>query len=285
MSIVVPYAGPSEQLAVVLTGISESDYPAELLQVVVVQCPLAGPCPPVWNRLAARVDRRWVRHDRPGFAPAGARNAGIAASDGTIIVSLDGDMVTGPGHVRAHVALQCARGSTASVGLRRFIRLRSPHPTARVFRSLAALPNLDRSGSNRPGHHHDWRGPPIARLSSHPAPYELALGCNLAYPRDVAIAAGGWNTAFDGSFGYEDIEFASRLMRVGCTLVWAASAEALHLEDDRASGWKSDRSRNFELACALIPGFREHRDARSTRSCPTEFATSDSPFPLYVGSG
>lgn len=259
VSVVVPYAGSRAHLEAVLRAILETEYPADLLQVVVVECPSAARRPVAWRLVAARMDSRWIRDSRTGFSPASARNAGIAAAGGSIIVGLDGDMVTSPGHILAHVRHHQLGGRVVSLGLRRFIALPNRPPGSAVFGRLSGRPDIPTSVSNRFGHRLDWRGRHIVDVSGHAAPYELALGCNTAYPKAAAIEVGGWSTAFDGWFGYEDIEFASRLLQAGCQFAWASGAEALHLEDERSRDWKADRRRNFDLACRLIPGFREYR--------------------------
>jgi GT2 family glycosyltransferase len=96
-------------------------------------------------------------------------------------------------------------------------------------------------------------------LDEHPAAYELVHGCNMAVRSDDARHVGGWDTAFDGAFGYEDIEFAARLVRHGCEVTWVRGATVLHLEDEGDTSWKASRSVNFERACRVIPGFRLHR--------------------------
>jgi glycosyltransferase involved in cell wall biosynthesis len=275
VSVVIPYAGSTAHLDVVLTAILETDYPAGLLQIVVVECPAAGRRPEAWSRVAAQMDSRWVRHGRRGFAPASARNAGVAAAGGEIIVGLDGDMVISPGHFLAHAHHHQLGGAVMSLGLRRFIAPPNAAPGQGVFGRLSARSDLPMSTSNRLGHRLDWRGRHVADLCCHAAPYELALGCNAAYPRAAAIEVGGWSSAFDGSFGNEDIEFASRLLRAGCDVLWAPGAQALHLEDDGPPDWKADRRRNFDLACRLIPGFREYRLREGEFGWPTSGAPPD----------
>lgn len=259
VSVVIPYAGRSDHLEAVLASLLESDYPRARLQVVVVRCPAAEARPAIWSRISHTFSCSWLILDRPGFAPASARNLGVAAADGSIIVGVDGDVVMSPGHIRAHVTEHVRSGCALSFGLRRFIRLSNAVPSSRVFSVLATSVDVAHSTSNRPGNIRDWRAEHISQLARHPAPYELALGCNLAYPRSLAREVGGWSSAFDCAFGYEDIEFAWRLSCAGGPIVCVPAAEALHLEDERDGGWKDKRERNFDLARRLIPGFRDHR--------------------------
>ena len=77
----------------------------------------------------------------------------------------------------------------------------------------------------------------------------------------MAVSLGGFDPAFDGSFGYEDLEFGSRLWRAGVRFVHATRAEVLHQEneavpsDTKVSTAAANRRKLYER----IP---ELRDAR-----------------------
>ena len=270
VSVVVPYAGPARYLATVLQAILESDYPKRLLQLVVVECPQSGGQPPIWARVARSLSCSWIHHHGPGFAPASARNAGVVASDGHLIVGLDGDMVVQLAtfaRMPSTIWPRAARWPSGFDGLSRF----PPRSRRRgVFCRLAGELGIQDSASNRIGHVRDWRSSHLRELAVHAAPYELALGCNLAYERAAAVDVGGWSTAFDGFFDYEDIEFASRLSRSGRELIWTKEATALHLEDARARAWKVDRARTSPSRVDLFPVFVSTVTARSGRVRPGE---------------
>ncbi|HWH13201.1 MAG TPA: glycosyltransferase [Miltoncostaeaceae bacterium] len=265
MSVVIPHGGMRAHLALVLAALAAQRYPASRLQVVVVACPAAedpGRPLPAPEGLA---HLEWRRFRRPGFAPAGARNVGIRAAEGDLIVSLDDDMVAPPGLVAAHAARHAA-GPVATFGLRRFIRAPGDLlPGPDVHARLAALPDLEGSASNRPGAVRDWRTADAPVVAAHPHPYHLFHGCNLSYGRDLARAVGGWCEQFDGAWGYEDVEFGARLHAAGAVITWVPEALALHLEGPAggAAPPRLRRGRNLRLVTARVPGYGEFRHRAS----------------------
>lgn len=259
--MVIPYGGRRRHLGALLWSLAAQRYPAARLQVVVVECPSAEPLGRGERAARDAVGAEWLRFRRHGFAPAGARNRGLAAAGGEVVVSVDDDMVLPPGLVAAHVARHGA-GSVATFGLRRFIRLPQGFRSARdVHARLDAAADLPDSASNRSGHQRDWREREARAVRRHPHPYHLFHGCNVSYPRALALEVGGWCEEFDGSWGYEDVDFGARLHAAGARLELVEEALALHLEGDpgQAAGRRRGRRRNLRLVTARVPGYAEFR--------------------------
>jgi GT2 family glycosyltransferase len=61
--------------------------------------------------------------------------------------------------------------------------------------------------------------------------YNWFYGCNVAVSRAAAIEVGGFDEAFNGAWGYQDIEFGYRLFSIGTFLVAEQRALALHQEN------------------------------------------------------
>lgn len=264
VSVVIPYGGRARHLEAVLAALAEQAYPTTRLQAVVVRCPAAEDPPPALRVPAGGLDLRWTRLDKTGFAPASARNVGIAAGEGEIIVSIDDDVVAPPWLVASHARWHLADSPVATFGLRRFIRL----PEGRVagpgiHARLAREPAIARSRSNRPGHGSDWRLAHARVIRRHPHPHHCFHGCNVSYRREQALEVGGWNAAFDGAYGYEDVEMGARLHAAGAYLVWVPRATVLHLEEEgpRPGPGRAARQRNLELVCRAVPGYRLFREA------------------------
>lgn len=202
------------------------------------------------------------REPRAGHHAGSARNAGIDRARGTVLVFLDGDCIPAPGFLRAHLARFAVTGrATVSIGHRRFVDADGLDPAdlaADPSRALA-LPSV-RSASNY-GRAADRRMPELRTLAEHPYPYNVCHGCNLAVDRASVQAVGAFDEAFDGWWGYEDIDFGRRLHDAGSRLVYTPGAAVLHQErrDHRALGRGADRRRNFELLADRAPGYRAWR--------------------------
>lgn len=144
--------------------------------------------------LAGLGDR--VRYVRPrvtpwralgAFAASVARNTGLLAATGDVIAGLD-DCVSFRPDLLAQVATRAERG---------------------VYPVLAIHP------SDRP---------------PNPPPFDVPqsrAGGLLAYPRDVALQVGGWETRFTGCKALEDHEFSERLVRNGVRLVFNPEVEVV----------------------------------------------------------
>lgn len=261
VSVVIPFGSLERNLDATLAGLAaQRDAPA--FEVIVVRCPAAEPGEAAIRRWSSAVDVHVARIERRGFAPASARNAGIARASGDVIVSIDDDMVVGPHFLRTHAAAHGrASAPVACIGPRRFVMPPEQPVGLDVFAQVCAHADLPQSASNRVGARSDWRLAEADDLDRHPHPYHCFLGCNASYRRADALAVGGWDEAFDGAYGYEDVAFGFRLHEAGVRLMWLADACGLHLEDVRPSAWKAMRAGNLGRVCEMVPGYADFRSA------------------------
>jgi len=173
------------------------------------------------------------RQQHDGYRLATIRNEGLKRSRGDIVVLLDGDMIPPQNWLAAHAAefTEEKRQFAVSIGHRCFIDT-SHIPSALLDNNISLIESLPEicSSSNwyATG---DRRLQELQGLENHPAPYNLCHGCNLAFPRKLAFNAGLFDEAFNGHWGYEDIEFAYRLHKCGANFRWTPSALAFHQEN------------------------------------------------------
>jgi hypothetical protein len=162
-----------------------------------------------------------------------ARNHGIRASHGSVILSIDGDMVADTRLVQKHFERQM-EGAATCIGVRQYA---NPYPgiSARTDADFAAIRS-----------HRVRKIDPRERMYEHTddlrasaEPFWAFRTCNVSYSKVAAITAGFFDETIMG-WGMADQEFAYRLWRTSdAPFVLLRDAIAIHLEhprDSRAEG-------------------------------------------------
>lgn len=200
------------------------------------------------------------------FSLCRARNAGLALAQGDWIWTLDADCIP---HPRATSALLSAIeewGRCVIVtGERVFVDAKEVIP-AEICSAPLVLEQLPlvASASNY-GLVKDRRFPTILDLPHVEHPWDLMHGGNTVFARAAAQAVGGYDERFDGTWGYEDDEFAYRIVsRTSATPVFVPGMTVFHQECPLTDGVGIDRTDkssnpNWALACRLIPGYRDYK--------------------------
>jgi len=167
---------------------------------------------------AASLDLRYFHQPDLGFRAGQARNMGISAARGEIVICVDDDTLLAPDFIDAHVRLHAdARREVLAIGLRhRCDRFEGAPISAAQIRGYE--PDI-RIGSI---------GAAGERLHRFRPPWRLVYSCNLSTPRTATGLL--FHDAFDG-WGVEDHEFGYRLLRGGLTLDLARDAPVLHVDD------------------------------------------------------
>lgn len=153
-----------------------------------------------------------------GFRAGQARNMGIAAATGDVIVFVDDDVVVPRDFISSHVeAHRDASGPRVVIGFRH--RTHDAGHEAPVLAEIETLEPDDRIavlGMNGEG------------LPTHENPWLFVYSCNFSVTR------GAPELHFDEKFvgwGLEDTDIGYRLHRAGVPVVCAPKARVLHIED------------------------------------------------------
>jgi glycosyltransferase involved in cell wall biosynthesis len=218
ISVVIPTRGRPRELELCLRALAireDSDTSAE---VIVVDDGGRGEARAIAAPFRDRLRLEVLEAAGGSGNRARARNQGVRAARGRVVLLLDDDMIAPPRLLSSHAAAYAARERIAVLGRRR----RVSHEG--WSRSL----DLDRIAA---------AAAPDLREESLGDPRCLELGwsffatCHASAPRRELLDAGLFDEAFVG-WGFEDTELAYRLARRGIEFVAPPEITAVHLDPE-----------------------------------------------------
>lgn len=210
LSVVIPTYRRPELLRRCLDALVEQDLAAERFEVVVVDDGSGD----ATSEVLAGTDGNVTALTQPANAgPAAARNRGIRAASGELVLFLDDDVVAAPDLLSTHLALHDA-ASDPTLGILGRVDW---HPS---IESTPFMRWLDRSGLQFA--YDTWlREGPVD------PPYAAFYTANLSVHRELLVAAGGFDERFPYA-AFEDMELAFRLTKRGFRMDYRPQARAFH---------------------------------------------------------
>ncbi|MGE5827908.1 MAG: glycosyltransferase family 2 protein, partial [Micromonosporaceae bacterium] len=211
VSVVIPAFQCQPTLDLTLASLRGQTYPADLLEVIVVD---DGSDPPL-SLPSIRPERTTLlRVEGAGWGRANALCLGAAHSSGEILHWLDADMVAFPEHVAAQARWHHVVPYAVTLGYKRFVEP-APHQPWPSPDAVADAWSRGAAGNlfgNNPGEPHGYVERYIARTNQlrtadHLA-FKIHTGATAALRRELYHAAGGLDSHL--RLG-EDIEFGYRL--------------------------------------------------------------------------
>jgi GT2 family glycosyltransferase len=208
---------PRERFEILVCDSNSSDGTAEYLATVAGQAPAVRHLPGAYGGRAA------------------ARNAGVAAARGRIVLFNDADILASPDLLSRHLSRHDERAHLAVVGLE------------------VQVKNLDDYAYKRD--HPDARG------SLHPSgrkrlSWLYFLTGNASVERDDLLRVGSFDESFTG-YGHEDLELGYRLERAGVEIVYEPRAVNYHCQDVSVG----DQKQKMKLAGrSTVRFYRKHPD-------------------------
>lgn len=206
VSIVVPTYRKKELLASTLNSLCAQTYPHDLIEAVVVDDCSGDGTREFLENLSTSFRITALSHD-VNKGRSAARNTGVNAAGGEIVIFLDDDMRTDPRLVASHV------------------RFHDVHANAGAIGNAVTAPEL---GDSLLFRYMDSRG--VHKLGSgRRSPARYFVTNNASVPRAALLEAGLFDEAFR-SYGFEDTELAFRLEeRAGLSFWYLEDAIAHHI--------------------------------------------------------
>jgi GT2 family glycosyltransferase len=215
--VIIPTHNRSAMLARTLDALERQTCEAETFEAVVV----ANACT---DNTAAMVAARRERSpfslrliERPEPGASGARNAGADKTRAPLLIFLDDDIEASPGLVAAHLDAH-----------RRRAGLQSPGCVVIGYLPVAPQPERDLFAMTLGAW---WEAMfDLMRGAGHRFKYTDLLSGNFSVPRELFLAAGGFDTRYRC---HEDYELGYRLLRAGAHFVFAEDASGVHADRSR----------------------------------------------------
>lgn len=218
VSVVIPAYNNQAKLDLTLAGLAGQTYPAELLEVIVVD---NGSEPRLTLPPLRPAGTRLIRCDTPGRA--NARNAGLAVATGDVIHWLDSDVVLDREAVEAHMRWHHLAPYLVVTGYLRFSSAEPPAPEV-----VAVTEDLGRLFE--PSEPHEWIVDLVERtggLREHAhRTFSLHIGgCTSVNARLLDVAGPMDDKLFLG----QDTEMGYRLAQAGAAFIPEPLARGYHL--------------------------------------------------------
>ena len=227
VSIVIPTYRRPDALEATLDRLLKLDYPAEHLEVIVVDDGADAETQRLVERFAAeRPSFRYVAQQQQGAAAA--RNHGAREASGDVLIFLDDDMLVEPDHVREHLATRARFGDCLVNGHWEF--------SAEALEAMAGSPF---------GEFRIWvenwvkEGIPKTPLEGSAVQPTDVTAANLSIRRGTFWELGGFDENFPFA-GCEDQDFSYRAEQAGHPFVYNEDIRLLH----------NDKRLNLRQFCA-----------------------------------
>jgi mycofactocin system glycosyltransferase len=238
VSIVIPVRNQPGDLGECLASLAEMDYPAEHLEIIVVDDGSRKEVADILTSSAVKIIR-----EEKSLGPATCRNIGAEAASGDILAFLDADCIAGESWLRETVPFFAAAGVGAVGG-------RVTGYYHRSFLDLYEAAASSLSLGNRLLY--EGRSPSVFYIPT----------ANLLVRHDVFVANGGFR---EGMRVGEDVDFCWRLRGLGHGLLYVPFGRVAHKHRNRLDLMLSRRAL---YGSSEAPLYKAHRAKRKRLHIP-----------------
>jgi GT2 family glycosyltransferase len=253
ISVVINTRDRPDRLRLVLRALSTQRQLPGGMEVVVVDDGSRQDLKPALDG-HGQLDIRLIRQPPLGYTVA--RNAGLSAAGGEVVLCLDDDVLFGPDLVATHLAVHASDPRAVAVGDRYNTFLSNLHSESSRAAVCAALAG-DWSALERQSRR-DYYARQTLKLFEQdsgglPAPWLNFVTRNVSFRAADAAAVGNFDERFT-YWGVDDIELGLRMHKAGVRYHYQRQARVYHLETPLSPG-KLDALRNsLRYFAAKHPG-------------------------------
>ncbi|HYB93695.1 MAG TPA: glycosyltransferase family 2 protein [Vicinamibacterales bacterium] len=234
LSVVIPTLNRRDTLAHVLPALAAQTYPASRFEIMLCDAGSTDGTAQLVKEMQLP-NLHWL--PAPDAGRAGARNRGVAAARGQIVVFTDADTIPEADWLEAHADAHVTRSETAIVGCEIQVD------------DINEIESVRRDPKRRRTRHPDNR----SRLS-----WMYFLTGNASVPRGLLVQCGPFDESFTG-YGHEDLELGYRLARSGVAIRYLPRAVNYHCHPVPLE----ERCEKMRMAGAsTVRFYRKHRDPR-----------------------
>jgi GT2 family glycosyltransferase/peptidoglycan/xylan/chitin deacetylase (PgdA/CDA1 family) len=239
-SVVVPTYNRRHSLSRTLPPLFSQSFPAERYEIVVVDDGSTDGTSAFLGELRPSCGLRVVTKANGGLASA--RNAGVRAARGDLIIFIDDDIDCGSTLVAEHVRAHDGAGDCVMLG-----------PTL-----IAAKAPISLVGEQEAAWRRQWfEGLDQQRQPRWPV--EFWVGHNTSIPRELFLTHGGYEESF---LKFEEYELGFRLRKSGVRFRWQPAAVTYHVNTKSVKEVLGEDSRlmgkNEFILCRKYPEFRPY---------------------------
>ncbi|NUO60984.1 MAG: glycosyltransferase family 2 protein [Hamadaea sp.] len=222
VSVLIPAYANQAHLDLTLAALAAQTYPAELLEVIVVD---DGSPTPLRLPALRPEHTRLIRAPGEGWGPGYAVSVGANEATGAILHRVDADMLLFPDHVEALARWHHLVPYAVTLGMKRFADV--PPSSLSPEQVRAGVTGLFTDDGTEPhGYLEDLFRRTRDLRDAGPTAFLAHVGATTAVSRTLYDAAGG----YDGSLHLgEDTEFGYRLAQAGALFIPDRAARSWHV--------------------------------------------------------
>lgn len=242
ISVIIPTFNRRHLLARTLPTVFAQDFPSEEYEVVVVVDGSTDGTVDVLRGFKPAAEFRIL--EQPNRGPAVAKNAGVRAARGELVLFLDDDLVSDRSLLKEHATAHEGNDPAVVLGSTWEAKRSQPTVVADWMRTILDeyFVRLER-GALPPGPRHAWVGP------------------NTSIPHSLLMACGGYDEHLRAR-RMEDIDLGLRLWKMGVPFRYEPKAITYHVSEKSARGIVRQDARwdgrSMLLLCRKHPDYRPY---------------------------
>lgn len=218
VTVVIPTCGRPSLLRATLDALTGQDFDLTRAEIIVVCDGPGAEVRPVVEGVARCAPCAVRIIEQPRLGAAAARNTGIDAAQGRVIVMLDDDISASPGLLAAHLRHHREVEDVVVTGTLAMRPVPDELPHRRIVR--------------------EWWDGEFREMAkpTHTATFRDFVTGNVSVARSRLVAVGRFDASFTG-YGREDYELGLRLQRAGLRFVHEPAALGVHHYDKSPTEW------------------------------------------------